>query len=159
MSETTIGLRERIAAACQAVRRDGVLAMVAAAAVTLCVVAGLAIALGALAAWRAPSALPLLLDIALIATLIAGGFYLRRRWLYAIDETRIAGEAERVVGLPAGAVRVALELIGALPPGASPALARVAGARPRRRASRAASDRCVPSRRAPVSWPRACRPR
>ncbi|HEX6588524.1 MAG TPA: hypothetical protein VF039_05830 [Longimicrobiales bacterium] len=136
MSET-MTLRERIAAARELVRRDAWLAMAAAAVVALCAATLVALLLGGSAAWRAPSPLPLLVDALLITTMAAGALLLRRRWLDVVDDARIAGEAERVAGLPSGAVRGALELSAGLPPGASAALARNA----EERASRALAQR------------------
>ena len=131
MSDTTIGLREHIGAARELVRRDALLAMLGAAAVVLCVAALAAIVLGGFDAWRAPSALPLAVDVLLVAVLGAGALLLRRRWLDVVDDARIAREAEQVAGLPNGAVRGALELGRTLPPGASAALARSAEERAR----------------------------
>jgi len=110
-----------IDAARRSVRRDTLIAIVAAAVAVVPVVLVLAWIAGG---WPAPSAGPLALEIGALAAMAAVVFFAMRRWLRGLDEPDLAADAERRLGLPAGAVRGVLELGRSVPAGTSPALFR-----------------------------------
>jgi len=74
--------------------------------------------------WRAGSPGPLILDLLLVASFLAGAGWALRRIRNRLSEAGVARALERSVGLPEGAVYGSLELSRALPGGVSPALAR-----------------------------------
>ncbi len=73
--------------------------------------------------WEAGSAAPLLLDLALLAGIVATlgglGVVARRRY----GQRRVAEALDRAASLPQGTTQGSLELIRSLPPGVSPGLA------------------------------------
>ncbi len=72
--------------------------------------------------WQTRTALPLLLDVALMAVLVSGFVVLRRRRRDLLQEPRVSAEMESATGLAPGIVQGALELSRSLPDGVSTAL-------------------------------------
>lgn len=123
MSPTGAGLETRVGA----VRRRLTGRTLAAAAVWAGTAAGCGLVLAWVLAgpegWRQGSGLPLLLDGAIVASaaaLLLGARAKARRWF---GDRPVASAMERAAGVPAGLVLGALELVRAVPPGVSGALA------------------------------------
>ncbi|HEX6024286.1 MAG TPA: hypothetical protein VFZ00_20020, partial [Solirubrobacter sp.] len=110
------------------IRLSVLVAIAAAAAAAIPAALLVAWLLASWAGWRAPSAAPLVLEIA--AALLAGGvsYQAVRRWLRPLDAARVAANTESHLGLAEGELRALLELQQATPAGTSPALVRRAGA-------------------------------
>lgn len=73
--------------------------------------------------WLGPTAVPLLLDVSLLAAFLAGAGWMARSLPGIVSDARVAGAIESSVGLSEGRVRGALELATAAPPGVSRSLA------------------------------------
>lgn len=113
-----------IGAAAAWLRRQLLLAALAAVGALLLSALVVAWLLGAARSWTGTGPGPMLLDVAALLGVLALAGLARRRWFREASESRVAAAAEQARGLPAGSVRGVLELAGAVPRGTSAELAR-----------------------------------
>jgi hypothetical protein len=128
MSPSSQGLRSVIDATRRALRRDAMLTVVGVALGAIPLALIIALLVGGLRSWLAPSAGPLIVELCAIALAALAAFFATRRWVRGIDEPHVAAAAENTLGLAAGSVRGVLELGRHVPAGTSTALFRRAEA-------------------------------
>jgi hypothetical protein len=122
MSPSGQGLRSVIEATRRALRRDAMLAVVGVALGAIPLALIVALLVGGLRSWLAPSPGPLIVELCALAIAAAAAFFATRRWVRGIDEPHVAAAAENSLGLAAGSVRGVLELGRNVPAGTSTAL-------------------------------------
>lgn len=128
MSPDRRSLAERV----HGVRRTLLRRLAGTAALASCALGAVVLALAWVGAgaegWRPGSRAPLVLDLALLAAVVAVVQGARRAAARSLAPERVARTMEEAAALPAGAVRGALELTAAVPPGVSRGLAAKAAA-------------------------------
>ena len=128
MTPRQSSVRARVDAARTSVHRDLFIALGGIAGAVIPIVLLIGWALAGVTGWGAPSAAPLLIELAAIAAVVGLVRFGMRRWLGRATHAHIASAAENELGLPEGSVRGILEVAETAPNGTSAALARYAEA-------------------------------
>ena len=108
-----------IASAKRSVRRDAMIAVIAAIIAIIPAALVLAWLIGAP---TGPSKLPFVIDVLAVALGLGVAFYVARRWLHRINERNIAAAAESHLGLSEGELQSVIEMQHEVPAGTSKAL-------------------------------------